>query len=108
MKKLLPLLLILASCKKTGTTQQPDPVIVCDPATSYIYQVKSIFVNNCTASGCHDGVNLPSLAEFSVARDAARQIRDAVARGIMPVNAALPSTDRAAILCWIDNGAKNN
>jgi hypothetical protein len=75
---------------------------------SYSNTVKSVFVTNCTASGCHDGVNLPSLADYITSKDASVQIRDAVARGIMPKYSVLSTADKAAILCWIDSGTKNN
>ncbi|MBS1512575.1 MAG: hypothetical protein JST86_17145 [Bacteroidetes bacterium] len=105
MKKYLVVLLLCMGCKKSTDTPVNPP---CDTDPSYSTQVKSIFISNCTASGCHDGVDLPSLGDYTVARDAAQQIRDAVSRGIMPKNATLTAADKAAILCWIDNGAKNN
>ncbi len=105
MKKYCILILLCTSCKKNATIQTVNP---CDPNISYNTQVKSIFSLNCTSSGCHNGVDLPSLGDYSVARDAAKQIRDAVSRGVMPKNSTLTSADKAAIICWIDNGAKNN
>jgi hypothetical protein len=98
-------LLFLYGCKKTNS----DVVVNdCNSLVSYSNQVKSIFVNNCTSSGCHDGLNYPSLVEYQVAKDANQQIRIAVDRGVMPMNSILSSKDKAAIICWIDNGAQNN
>jgi len=105
MKKIILLLIIFIGCKKTDA---PQPTALCDPLISYSNRVKSVFVTNCTSSGCHDGVNLPSLSDYNVAKDASIQIRDAVFRGIMPKNSTLSPADKSAILCWIDNGSKNN
>ena len=80
----------------------------CDPLTSYKTKVKAIFVTNCTSSGCHDGNNLPSLAEYQTAHDAAAQIKTAVSNGVMPKNGTLSATDKAALICWLSNGAQNN
>jgi len=108
MKKSVPFLLLLltAACKKSSPVQTDTNT--CDPQISYAGKVKSIFVNNCTASGCHDGNDLPSLADYLVARDASAQIRTAVKNGVMPMNGTLSSADKAAIICWIDSGSKNN
>jgi hypothetical protein len=97
--------IILLGCKKTDTQQNTNN---CDPLISYSNKVKSIFVTNCSAAGCHDGVDLPSLTEYLVARDASQQIRTAVKNGVMPRNSILSVSDKAAIICWIDNGSKNN
>ncbi len=106
MKKLFPLFAVLfVACSKSTPASSPIP---CDPLISYSAKVKPIFIANCTASGCHDGLNYPSLADYTVARDAAQQIRTAVDRGMMPKNNSLSASDKAAILCWIDNGSKNN
>jgi hypothetical protein len=51
---------------------------------------------------------MASLAEYNTARDAAQQIKSAVNRGLMPLNGSLSATDKAAIICWIDSGSKNN
>ncbi|GAB2837255.1 hypothetical protein [Ferruginibacter profundus] len=99
---------IFCSCKKNDNLQGGSSNITCDPAISYSAKVKPVFVSNCTASGCHDGVNSASLAEYTTARDAAQQIRSAVSRGLMPMYSTLSAADKAAILCWIDSGTKNN
>jgi len=70
--------------------------------------VHAIFDAACSAAGCHDGNNLPSLGDYLTARDAAKQIRDAVYRDIMPRYSTLSAVDKAAIICRIDSGAKNN
>jgi hypothetical protein len=101
----LTIITLLAGCKKSEQVQSSTG---CDAQISYSAKVKSIFVANCTASGCHDGVDLPSLAEYLTAKDASQQIKIAVKNGVMPRNGILSAPDKAAIICWIDNGAKNN
>ncbi len=96
---------VLFGCKKS---EQPQSATSCDPQISYKNTVKAIFVNNCTASGCHDGVDLASLSDYLVARDASGQIRTAVKNGVMPKNGSLSVANKDAIICWIDNSSKNN
>jgi hypothetical protein len=95
----------LFSCSKT---QANDTAIPCDPAISYSGTVKNIFITNCTKSGCHDGTNSSYLGDYNVARDASGQIKNSVSRGIMPPANNLSIVDKAAIICWIDSGTKNN
>jgi hypothetical protein len=96
--------IFLLGCSKKDTTTTS----VCDSSISYKTTVKQIFVASCSSAGCHDGNNLPSLAEYQTAHDAALQIKTAVANGVMPKNATLSATDKAAIICWTSNGAQNN
>lgn len=107
MKKIVLFSAVLfASCGKHEPALQK--ITTCDPNISYSKKVQGIFINNCTNSGCHDGLNYPSLAEYPVARDGADQIKTAVSLDVMPKGATLSDSDKAAILCWIDNGAKDN
>lgn len=94
----------------SGCTKKESGTIVttCDPATSYKTTVKQILVGSCSSAGCHDGNNLPSLADYQTAHDAAAQIKTAVANGVMPKNATLSPADKAALICWLSNGAQNN
>jgi hypothetical protein len=96
-------LTLLFGCTKNDTTSS-----ICDPSISYKTTIKQIFVSGCSSAGCHDGNNLPSLADYQTAHDAAGQIKTAVANGVMPKNATLSATDKAAIICWVSNGAQNN
>jgi hypothetical protein len=106
--KILVVLIIsvlLFSCTKTHAN---DTSIPCDPAISYNGKVKNIFISNCTNAGCHDGSNSSYLGDYTVARDASGQIKNSVSRGIMPPANNLSLADKAAIICWIDSGTKNN
>jgi len=57
---------------------------------------------------CHDENNAAPLNNFQVVHDNASQIRASVSSGRMPRGKTLSVADKTAILCWIDNGAKNN
>jgi hypothetical protein len=106
MKKFATIILFffLLSCTKKDSTATS----ICDSSISYKSTVKQIFVTNCSSAGCHDGNNLPSLADYQTAHDASAQIKTAVANGVMPKNATLSATDKSAIICWVSNGAQNN
>lgn len=103
MKKALVFLTITAiGCTKKTATD------TCTGVVSYSATIQPLFVSKCAGSGCHDGLLLPSLAEYNVAHDAAKDIRNAVVRGIMPKNGSLTQAEKNAITCWIDNGALKN
>ena len=97
-------LIYLAGCKKNDVTVAST----CNQQISYQNTVRPIFIAHCTAGGCHDGGDLPSLGDYLVAHDAAQQIRSAVISGVMPKNGTLSNSDKQSIICWIDAGAKNN
>lgn len=97
-EKIRFLLVVFCSCKKSSSV---DLSASCNPLINYTTQIKPILICNCTSSNCHDGNSLPSLSDYNVAKDA-------VSRGIMPKNAVLSSFEKSSIICWIDNGAKNN
>jgi hypothetical protein len=82
--------------------------VVCDLTISYNTTIKPIISKNCNLSGCHDGSTTTSLADYITLRDGAVQIKSAVSTGRMPKNATLSVSDKNAIICWVDNGAKNN
>ena len=103
-KSVLIILALILGCSKNDTSTSTT----CDPSISYKSTVKQIFVSSCSSAGCHDGNNLPSLADYQTAHDASGQIKTAVANGVMPKNATLSATDKAAIICWVSNGAQNN
>jgi hypothetical protein len=97
--------IIIAGCSKTNVA---DVTVVCDPTISYDKQIKPIIAVNCNYSGCHDGSNTTSLADYTTLKDGASQIKAAVSSGAMPRNATLKLEDKNAIICWINSGVKNN
>lgn len=114
MKKILPISVLLAaalySCSKSETTT-PEPAN-CTTEKSYATDVAPIIASSCAnGSGCHGtgSSNGPGpLLTYSQVFAARNAIRSSVASGSMPKGSALTSTDKNAILCWIDNGATNN
>ena len=95
------------ACSKSSTDTTPV-VATCDANTSFSKTILPLFNSTCNTSGCHDGPNAASLNNFQVVHDNASQIKASIASGRMPKDKALAVTDKNAILCWIDNGAKNN
>lgn len=80
----------------------------CAESISYAKSIQPIFVKNCTKSGCHDGGDMPSLAEYITAKDASAQIQNAINKNLMPPTDSLSASDKEAIGCWITNGCRNN
>ncbi|MFA9205992.1 MAG: hypothetical protein ACEQR6_04860 [Burkholderiaceae bacterium] len=99
--------LVVIACSKSSTDTNPV-VASCDANTSFSKTILPLFNSTCNLSGCHDGPNAASLNNFQVIHDNASQIRASISTGRMPKDKALAIADKNAILCWVDNGAKNN
>ena len=84
------------------------PVSVCDPTISFSKSIKPILDANCNMIGCHDDQVITALNSFQIVHDGAAQIKLSIQTGKMPKNRILSSSEKNAIYCWIDNGAKNN
>ena len=100
---------ISSACKKKGVDYIPD----CNGATkSFSTDVSPIIRAGCAInSGCHGaGSNngVGELLTYSKIFNLRSGIRSAVASDDMPLNGSLTSTEKNAILCWIDGGAPNN
>ena len=100
-------IMVVVACSKNAATDTPVAA-TCDPNTSFSKTILPLFNSTCNTSGCHDGPNAAELNNFQVVHDNASQIRASISTGRMPKGKALAITDKTAILCWIDNGAKNN
>ena len=96
------------ACSKNSTTSTPVDMSTCNPNTSFSKTILPLFNSSCNLSGCHDENNAAPLNNFQVVHDNASQIRASVSSGRMPRGKTLSVADKTAILCWIDNGAKNN
>lgn len=92
----------LLSCNKNSVEN------TCDPAISFVNTVKPIFDKSCNTAGCHDDLVITALNKFQTVHDGAQQIKISIQAGRMPKGGTLSFTDKNAIFCWIDNGAKNN
>lgn len=99
------LVILFFACSKKSTLID---LSTCDPDVSYNGQVKSIIANSCAKSGCHNGSADPTLLDYASVFANAARIKSSVMNGSMPKNSSLSSTDKQALLCWIQNGAKWN
>lgn len=99
--------LIGIACSKSSDTTTAVAA-TCNPNTSFSQTVLPILNTNCNLSGCHDPNNAAELNNFTVVHDNAAQIKASVVSGRMPKGRSFNATDKAALICWIDNGAKNN
>jgi hypothetical protein len=102
------LLVFITACSK-----KPEFNADCSgSAKSFVTDVSPVFQTSCAInSGCHatGSSNGPGpLLTYSQIFNARADIRSAVASGHMPLNATLTTTEKNAIVCWIDNGAPNN
>lgn len=108
------LMIGFASCSKssgsssTTTPTTPD----CSTAKTFAGDVAPIVGASCaTNSGCHatGSTNGPgALTTYSQIYSARTAIRAAVANGSMPQGSSLSTSQKNAILCWVDAGAPNN
>lgn len=97
------------ACKKKG----PDFIPDCNGApksfsidVSPIIQASCAVNSGCHGSGSHNGVG--ELLTYTKIFNVRSDIRSTVASGEMPLGGSLTSTEKNAILCWIDGGAPNN
>ncbi|HRI19543.1 MAG TPA: hypothetical protein PLA68_01260 [Panacibacter sp.] len=104
---------ILFSCSKNVST--PSLVFTEDcsgTAKSYATDVAPIIASHCaTNSGCHASGSREgpgALLTYTQVYSARSEIRSQVISGAMPQNITLSSTQKNAVICWIDNGAGNN
>jgi hypothetical protein len=101
--------LLFACSKSNDSTSSVD----CSGATkSFSANVNPIIQATCaTNAGCHGSGsnNGPGeLLTYSEIFNARSSIRSAVISGVMPQNGSLTTSEKNAIICWIDNRAPNN
>ncbi|HWI90567.1 MAG TPA: hypothetical protein VNT20_04790 [Flavisolibacter sp.] len=108
------ILLVIISCTKnseTANSSNTNTNVTCTGTKTFSADVSPIMQSVCAASGCHDASssNGPGpLTTYQQVFNARSTIRAAVASGTMPKNSSLSTTQKNAIICWIDNGATNN
>jgi len=110
---LLFTLVLLFSCSKSKSDTNDDGnTINCNGAAkTFAGDVNPIIQSFCNQPGCHasGSSNGPGpLTNYNQVFNARSAVRSAIASGFMPRNATLTSAQKAAIICWIDNGAQNN
>lgn len=85
----------------------------CSPSVSLSYEldIAPIVSTKCAAAGCHDGSNpaVPTLSNFTQVAGNANDIKFQIGNEAMPPSSSTPLTDseKAKILCWIEQGEKN-
>jgi hypothetical protein len=103
---------VLFSCSKSGEDATTSSIDCTGVLKSFSSDVNPIIQSTCTTnSGCHgsDSRNGPGeLLMYSQVFGARSTIRSAVLSGLMPQNGSLTSSQKQAIVCWIDSGAPNN
>ena len=108
------ILLVIISCTKNSDTTNSSNTnnnVTCTGTKTFSADVSPIIQSVCAASGCHDASssNGPGpLTTYQQVFNARSTIRAAVASGTMPKNSSLSTTQKNAIICWIENGAANN
>ena|SRR5437762_11836168 len=115
MKKLIVSLVLLAvliiACSKSNDSSS-SATDCSGTAKSFATDVNPIIQSFCaTNSGCHasGSTNGPgALATYQQIFNNRSAIRTAVANGSMPQNSTLSTSQKSAIICWIDNGAADN
>ena len=102
------LFLFVMGCSKNNVNYTAD----CSTVKSYTTDVSPIIQSYCAAnSGCHASGSTHgpgALTTYAQVYSARVAIRTAIANGSMPENGSLTSTQKNAIICWIDSGAQNN
>lgn len=91
-----------------SSNEEPDPQVTCTTDYSLQNDVMPIIETRCAISGCHNGTRFPDLRTKQSIVDNAIAIRSQVKSGRMPKNSKLNSSQIAAIVCWVDQGALDN
>jgi hypothetical protein len=101
--------MIIACSKSKDITTETD---CSGTAKSFVTDVNPIIQSFCTTnSGCHasGSTNGPgALTTYQQIFNNRSAIRMAISNGRMPQNSTLSSSQKSAIICWIDNGASDN
>lgn len=104
-----------------GNTTIPitPTTVTCSPDTVYFQQtILPLITSNCAMSGCHDaishkdGVILTDYAHIraysSATNPTGSTLYKSVVNGYMPPKAPWSATQKATLLKWMQQGAKNN
>lgn len=100
----------LFACKKGGDST--NTVECSGPAKSFSADIIPIIQSSCAMDAdCHGSNSISgpgSLLNYQQVFNARLAIRSAVLSGEMPKDASLTTSEKNAIICWINNGAANN
>jgi hypothetical protein len=126
MKKLLLIVVVIictvVSCSKGGDssgttntggggTTNNNNNNTCTGTKSFANDVSTIIQTVCAVSGCHDASStngVGPLTNYQLVFKSRTNIRSAVSSGTMPKTGSLSADQKNAIICWIDQGAKDN
>jgi hypothetical protein len=110
-----------ATDTNAGTVTNPSTPaeVTCSPDTVYFQQtILPLITSNCAMSGCHDaishkdGVILTDYAHIraysSATNPTGSTLYKSVVNGYMPPKAPWLATQKATLLKWMQQGAKNN
>jgi len=116
---IISLVVYIIACSKPSKNN--DPVVVgggggggtpvdCSGAPkTFAADVRPIIQSRC--GGCHgagSGNGPGALTTYTEISNAKTAIRAAIESGRMPQGGTLTAAQKAAIICWVDNGAPNN
>jgi hypothetical protein len=105
--------LFISSCSKNGSeTTRGGNTIDCNGAPkTFSRDVNPLVQSVCNQSSCHasGSTNGPGpLTNYTQVFNARSVIRSAISSGFMPQDRTFSAAQKAAFICWIDNGAPNN
>lgn len=102
-------LLIINACSKNNGS---DYTVDCSVAKSFGTDANPVIQSNCaTNSGCHGTGSSHGpgpLTTYIQIYNNRSAIRTSILNGSMPQNGSLTSSQKNAVICWIDAGALNN
>ena len=97
------------ACTKDTAAKPSDD---CSSAPkSFSADVNPVIQASCATSGCQGATSNSgpgALVTYSQIFNARSAIRSAVSSGRMPKNRTLTTSEKAKIICWIDNGSPND
>ena len=103
---------LIAACSKGGSNGGGGSNACAGVSAQYAADVSPIISSTCaTNAGCHGSgaTNGPGpLLTYSQIFAARATIKTVVANGTMPQGGSLSTTQKNAIVCWIEGGAPNN
>jgi len=107
---------VLQGCLKDKGIVPLPPETHCDSLNvSYNLDVKPIVNTNCAITGCHlpGGIGPGNFSSYDVFSGVSQTVAIRIQLPFsdthhMPQGGVLPPEDIEKLLCWIENGAKNN